>query len=115
MEAKHTPGPWRCACDSYGKVRHSKKKCVYTTITRPGGDELVNIVARIPNWGDAYLIAAAPDLLAALRAIVARINGVWDDLDLMSFGELLPDTEADIDDIEIIASQAIAKAKGPPC
>ena len=57
----------------------------------------------------AHLIAAAPDLLAALRAIVARINGVWDDPDLLAFGELLPDTEADI---EAIASQAIAKARG---
>ena len=105
MEAKHTPGPWRCACDSYGKVRHSKKKCVYTTITRPGGDELVNIAARIPNWGDAYLIAAAPDLLAALEYVYLMLGDFTPDgLKGLGLDVALEKVDA-----------AIIKTTGAPC
>jgi hypothetical protein len=32
----------------------------------------------------------------ALLAIIARIDGVWDDQHLQSFGALLPDTLADV-------------------
>jgi hypothetical protein len=57
---KHTPGPWEFAADSYGKVQHSRKACVYTTVKGSGGERLVNIAQRIENWHDAKLIAAAP-------------------------------------------------------
>ena len=69
-----TKGPWEFACDSYGKVRHSKKACVYTNVRGPNGDRLVTIAARIPNWEDARLIAAAPLLLSALEAILHPDN-----------------------------------------
>lgn len=42
--------------------------------------------------------------LRALRAIVARIDGVWDDKDLMAFGPLSTNT---LDDIYEIARSAI--------
>ena len=47
------------------------------------------------------------DLVAALKAIVARINGVWDDPDLMAFGPLLTESA----DVEQIAKLAIAKTR----
>jgi hypothetical protein len=61
---KHTPGPWTVI----GRELH-------------GPDDSGVIVARIPEWGkladtadpgpnNARLIAAAPDLLAALRALL---------------------------------------------
>jgi hypothetical protein len=67
----HTPGGWDFACDSYGKVQHSRKACVYTTVIGPnGGEQLVRVASRIDNWNDARLIAAAPDLLEALRGVL---------------------------------------------
>lgn len=64
-----TQGEWSVACDSYGKVRHSKKACVYTNVRQPGGDLLVTVAARIPNWADAKLMAAAKEMLAALEGV----------------------------------------------
>lgn len=64
--SEHTPGPWEFARDSYGKVRHSRKACVYTSIKGDGGDCLATIAARIENWSDARLIAAAPELAEAI-------------------------------------------------
>lgn len=68
--ATFTPGPWSFACDSYGKVRHSKKACVFTTVKGAGGDRLVTVAAGIENWDDARLIAKAPALLSALRRML---------------------------------------------
>ena len=65
---KHTPGPWDLACDSYGKVRHSKMACVF----KSGGGPTV--AARISNWEDARLIAAAPAMLEALQAVVVAFE-----------------------------------------
>lgn len=60
-----TPGEWDFACDSYGKVRHSKKACVFQLDSDSHG----TIAARIENWSDAKLISAAPDLHDALQAL----------------------------------------------
>lgn len=57
------------------------------------------------------LFAAAPDLLAACRAIDARISGVWDDPDLMAYGALHTNAETDC---AAIARKAVAKAQGAP-
>lgn len=62
-----TPGRWEYACDSYGKVRHSKKACVYTNVTGPGGDRIVKVAAQVENWDDARLMAKAPNMLALLK------------------------------------------------
>lgn len=65
-----TQGEWDFSCDSYGKVRHSRKACVYTRTTTPTGEQFVYIASRIPNWEDARLIAAAPELLAAIEQFI---------------------------------------------
>lgn len=62
-----TAGAWNHACDSYGKVQHSKKACVYSTVKAPGGDRLVTVACRIENWADAKLMAASKDLYNALK------------------------------------------------
>ncbi|MCA6480635.1 MAG: hypothetical protein IM557_08540 [Chitinophagaceae bacterium] len=49
---KHTPGPWVVAEEA--KIKH------------PEG----TFIAQAQYWPDAYLIAAAPDLLDALRVLV---------------------------------------------
>ena len=111
METKHTPGPWKLNTD--GDTGMNDSGCILDSIGHVIVTEIYGTFKNGRTTGEAEanarLIAAATDLLAALRAIVARINGVWDDPDLLAFGELLPDTEADI---EAIASQAIAKARG---
>ena len=61
-------GTWQYACDSYGKVQHSRKyECVYTNVTGEHGDRLVTIAARIENYQDAKTIAAVPLMLEYLR------------------------------------------------
>lgn len=73
MSSKHTPGPWSFACDSYGKVRHSKLACVYAHVVDDRGSEsLPHVASRIDNWDDARLIAAAPELLAVAESIMLR-------------------------------------------
>ena len=93
MTTQHTPGPWVVDPDTATATVRSASGTSVARCYR--GDE------------DARLIAAAPELLAALRAIQARIKGVWDDSDLVKFGELMVDSNEDILDI---AEAAIAKA-----
>jgi hypothetical protein len=65
---KITPGKWSHACDSYGKVRHSKKACVFTVIKDNGKSErIATVAARISNFEDAKLMAAAKELYEALK------------------------------------------------
>ena len=61
-----------------------------------------------PIVSNTQLIAAAPELLEALKAIRARLGGEFDNPSLVAFGPLMT-TEADI---EAIAEAAIAKAEG---
>lgn len=61
-KAKHTPGPWRL-----------EKYEDRMQIQKPSG---VNI-ATVHIWDDAVLIAAAPELLEALKHAAKIINGEW--------------------------------------
>ena len=96
----HTPGPWTYECGDDGAV-------VYK--------EAVGTVANVPDdltasEANARLIAAAPDLLAALvdaRNVLA--------LALPKFGEDSTDDEDSADDVQGLINRiddAIAKAKG---
>lgn len=72
---EHTPGPWGFACDSYGKVRHSRKACVYATVTNgDGADSIVSVASRIENWNDAKLIASAPKMRDVLVAVLHQME-----------------------------------------
>lgn len=65
QEAKHTPGPWEC-----DPIGHE----VYET-------ERMTVIATLPlvrTIADARLIAAAPDLLEALIAIVEQSQRLQD-------------------------------------
>jgi hypothetical protein len=68
MTQEISEGVWQTACDSYGRVRHSRKyDCVYTNIKGNGGDRLVTVAARIENNADAQAIAAVPLMLRYLH------------------------------------------------
>lgn len=69
-EVTYTPGPWNVACDSYGRVRHSKKACVYVVLRDTKGVETITkVAAQIPSWSDARLIAATPRMYEVLMQI----------------------------------------------
>lgn len=74
MENKHTAGSWNFAADSYGKVRHSKMACVYTVLVSEQGEEIVSVAARIKNWEDAKLIAAAPHMMRVLQSVLHQLS-----------------------------------------
>jgi hypothetical protein len=99
----HTEGPWELG--SYSLRGES-----YTAIDGVGWDELATVVTRMKGsdennpegMANAWLIAAAPDLLAALEALHAchrafSGNDNWTMLD---------------DEARALAENAIAKAKG---
>ena len=97
---KHTPGPWEADFETYPIMVRSQSE------TWPLVDELGNEEGRagvfIANTGDnkanARLIAAAPELLEALKQIV----NVWDtNPDVITYAELTRSARA-----------AIAKATG---
>jgi hypothetical protein len=84
--SNHTPGPWtarRMACQTDSHTYNSE---VVTT----GGE----CVAGLLRKADAQLIAAAPELLAACEAFVHA------------------KTESELNHAAVIASAAIAYAKG---
>jgi hypothetical protein len=109
-ETKHTPGPWRVDetwPEETNTIRVKRNVlCVKAepqrTIALCGHGSQDEAVA------NARLIAAAPELISALKAIQARINGVFDDPDLIQCGPL----QGPATDIDRIARAAIAKAEG---
>jgi hypothetical protein len=56
---KHTPGPWKATADPYSDV-----------VVDAAGVELCVMVGSGPQADNARLIAAAPELLEALRDLV---------------------------------------------
>jgi len=92
--SKHTPGPWKEAMWG-GRV---------AIIHDRTDDGTFNVVLacndRMPTLADVRLIVAAPDLLAALKALSA---GLHDEIDM----------KANIKAAEVRAARAaIAKAEG---
>lgn len=107
MTTKHTPGPWVVTKAKHGvDMNHH-----IVALVAPDRDDRA-LVVHTPHGSDAQadanvrLIAAAPELLEALEAVVAE----WDAL-----YPFFP-TEAKIEDAEFsgfqMARAAIAKARG---
>jgi hypothetical protein len=61
MSTHHTPGPWKIGAYESGQV----------AVDRANGTEVTGFI----DPADAQLIAAAPDLLDALRQVVAVYDG----------------------------------------
>lgn len=102
--SNHTPGPWNAdeQPDAYG----------YGTI-RPcdgteNGDTSAQPIATVYEYANARLIAAAPDLLAALRAAVEYLGCALAGANLKATGY---DREAGVEEYQA-ALAAIAKAEG---
>lgn len=95
MSTQHTPGPWSYTLEADGE---------YFTMLGANGEAIVAGCGCCSspwcrNEADAKLIAAAPDLLAALKALSG--------LDFGARG-----LKFDIDRASLMARQAIKKAEG---
>jgi len=93
MTSKHTPGQWVIAnSDAYNTVVIAQGAEICTVIEHQGGDRKAN----------ARLIAAAPELLAALRGAMER----W--------GDVIGSQDHDFEDAAVLsrARAAIARAEG---
>ena len=101
---KHTPGPW-----AIGTTRKSPLRNIIVGYHQDSGSEVVPYtVARVPAYSredeaNAVLIQSAPELLDALRGLVAEAGDI-----LRSYDEPLLDLAVAIDE----ARAAIAKAEG---
>ena len=96
---KHTPGPW----EAHKNEGTGTLPCVLSNkVTRTGGF----YVARCNNFGDAVLIAAAPELLEACKLVAATFKRSNDS------GNFLGDDEHEAWNK---VDKAIAKAEGVPC
>jgi hypothetical protein len=91
MSTKHTPGPWAAAPTDGGFA-------VYEDDGEGNGDHIQCIPGHPRGEANARLIAAAPELLSALRDMVQRE------------AYLYPDSESNV--ILDAARAAIAKATG---
>jgi hypothetical protein len=100
-DAKHTPGPWKASADM---VQHGCCWDVAITAIAPPDHAMYGrekIVIAECNNEDARLICAAPDLLAALEALLRFAENTESEL-----GIVLGSANS--------ARAAIAKARGKP-
>ena len=93
----HTPGPWVVEMGGEYRIRGANDQTVFLI----GDDRRL-----IPTGADAALIAAAPELLAALEAAVLHLEGVHYAQTTGTKVPFVPQTEIDR------MSSATAKAKG---
>lgn len=104
----HTPAPWE-VCSAGDNIRTGKYEIKEYFVRRPDDDvaiaaDIIDPELGIPSKANACLIAAAPDLLAALESMVAEYGEFYGDT---------PDVAAQYQSPLIKAAmRAIAKAKG---
>jgi hypothetical protein len=96
---QHTPGPWAITKGAYGALHVGPAK-----LDHPGRDRMAYTTQRgrdllAQREADAALIAAAPDMLAALQDIMAESSRDDDDHDVIAT-------------IQGICRAIITKAKG---
>lgn len=108
MSTKHTPGPWHAV-----PCRTREGFTIAQTPTRERSANVANIAQVGANESNARLIAAAPELLAALKlldCVEANIPGPTDVSDEFRRGWLAALEQAYI--LAAPARAAIAKAEG---
>jgi hypothetical protein len=102
--SKHTPGPWRVTNNPDG-VYHDTMSLVVTDKGEVCGPRQIRLQAPGDVEANARLIAAAPDLLAALKALLVMCHSP----EPVKLDEALTWREND-ERAEAMARAAIAKA-----
>lgn len=78
---KFTPGPWQVS-GVRAKYRDAHREHVFEAHNvGPDGDAIAAVFFNPTSglgWKDAHLIAAAPELYAALEALIEEAVDVWD-------------------------------------
>ena len=80
----HTPGPWRFSKSEsfgWGLIVDSHENIIANVNTETGPDFPPLVSTKMPCAGNGELMAAAPDMLAALLAVerAAQLNNVCND------------------------------------
>jgi len=107
---KHTPGPWEMGGECSICTTFDRECAIYPPTAGPdeyqygGPIAIVSISSDSGDEANAHLIAAAPDLLAALQGLV---DDITDRFDMKS-----PSTNPGITNAICVARAAIAKATG---
>ena len=70
--SKHTPGPWKWDGDVWNYDKKEEAPWLIDTMGSPV--PILGGTIRCAKEADARLIAAAPELLDALRAMIAWVN-----------------------------------------
>lgn len=93
----HTPGPWTIEYETEGGEPYDDG----VRIDSPEGPVAFNVIDC-----SAHLIAAAPDMLLALRRLSAALKELeaWREMDATHIDQLIA--------VDVVAEQAIAKAEG---
>jgi len=80
----HTPGPWvfsKSEPSGWGLIVDSHENIIANVNTETGPDIPPLVSTKMPCTGNGEIMAAAPDMLAALLAFekAAHLGNVWDD------------------------------------
>lgn len=81
----HTPGPWRFIASElssgWGLIVDSHENIIANVNTETGPDTPPLVSTKVPCAANGMLMAAAPDMLAALLAVerAAQLNNVCND------------------------------------
>ena len=81
--SKHTPGPWSVYEDCNKVAAHGAKYPAIGTMGTYFTESITDSLGEFYNSADALLVAAAPDLLEALKEVFADHDAVnrlsWND------------------------------------
>lgn len=104
MSTKHTPGPWKWQWQDEAEGY---------SLRGPQGQRVATIRAGvIPTNDDSPLIAAAPELLAALKALLAYADAYANKMREIGRGAEELGEGADSSSVSGMARAAIARAEG---
>ena len=102
---KHTAGPWEMHTDAHGRgLIYAESRWLATT-WRANGEG--NDASYLPSEANARLIAAAPELLEALRACEISLDVAWE-----YDGDVFRKHYNDATNASAMARAAISKAEG---
>lgn len=108
---RHTPGPWdvrqESVCPEWSIVVATGGRIVANVNSETGPDIPPLVSTKMPREANARLIAAAPEMLEALREVVTE-----DGANCLAYGTDTPAFRRRIAAINTIARAAIAKAEG---